>query len=638
MVLNNLIEITVKFSSTVLNEVEALWVALGSNLNNFDKIFEFIMNNCLEGKNPLMVKLSCQIVDYLTFCQPNPVSIVDKFMENLQPKAMVPSQPLTNYLTSVASPEFPYISNLWDIIPYNEKDAVFSSGQLSMVFLVDVFTIQNDRMIERLPLLLHVAFSLLDHYLNIVQELAGSLLIHLIHTLAPKEPKSAETIEALRQRDHFKYLWVYDDLNNDKKGARTPKNMDLLARNILEILTPVVPTLQDDWSRVSLHWATTCAVRHIACRSFQIFRSLLSFLDQGMLKDMLHRLSNTISDETLDIQGFAMQILMTLNAITAELNSEKLIDFPQLFWSSVACLSTVHEQEFVEVLSTMSKFVSKIDLDAPDTVSCLISTFPPKWEGKFEGLQQIVMVGLRSATAWEASMKFLDKLNHLKDSEIIGTGDSRLLMSVLANLPRFLHALDQKTISKDIEETANVMSKMADNCGKPALARILVSLSKNRFRSKKDFLVQTVSSINNIFFPEYEAQVLVLLLGFLSNRTPWIKLETMNLLKHIFPLVDLERDEFVGVGADLISPLLRLLLTDYAEPALEVLDEAVIISGSQLDKDVLRMSLGNSSMKKEYEKTATLFGIPEESGWAVPMPVVTAASTRNNVHAVFNMY
>ena len=43
-----------------------------------------------------------------------------------------------------------------------------------------------------------------------------------------------------------------------------------------------------------------------------------------MLKDMLHRLSNTISDETVDIQGFAMQILMTLNAITAELDSRKV--------------------------------------------------------------------------------------------------------------------------------------------------------------------------------------------------------------------------------------------------------------------------------------------------------------------------
>ena len=102
----------------------------------------------------------------------------------------------------------------------------------------------------------------------------------------------------------------------------------------------------------------------------------------------------------------------------------------------------------------------------------------------------------------------------------------------------------------------------------------------------------------------------------------------------IFPLVDLQRDEFIGVGADLISPLLRLLLTDYAEWALQVLDEAEIIPGSQSDKDILRMSLGSTSMKKEYENTATLFGIPDESGWSIPMPAITAATTRNNVHAV----
>ena len=72
---------------------------------------------------------------------------------------------------------------------------------------------------------------------------------------------------------------------------------------------------------------------------------------------------------------------------------------------------------------------------------------------------------------------------------------------------------------------------------------------------------------------------------------PWVKTETLGLLQLIFPLVDLQRDEFIGVGADLISPLLRLLLTDYAEWALQVLDEAEIIPGSQSDKDILRMSL-----------------------------------------------
>ena len=631
MVLNNLFEITVKFSSLILNEVEALWVALGSKSGNFDKIVEYIITNSLERKNAGFVGYARHIIDYLSFSQPDINVMVDKLIENLQPKAMVPPRPhsVTNSFNSMK--EFPYIANLWELIPYNEKDAAFSLGQISLIFLVDLFTVHNDRMLTHLPLLLHVSFSLLDHYLPIVQESACTLLCHIFHCLALTDPKTEMVINKLTKGQ----LWVYDDLNNDKKGARTPKNMDLLVRNTLEILTPVVTNLQEEWSRVALNWATTCAVRHIACRSFQIFRSLLSFLDQPMLKDMLHRLSNTISDETPDIQGFAMQILMTLNAITAELDSEKLIDFPQLFWSGVACLSTIHEQEFIEVLSAMSKFVSKIDLDSPETVSCLISTFPPKWEGRFEGLQQVVLVGLRSATSYDQTMKFLDKLNGLQDSEIIGTGDSRLLMTILANLPRFLHALDLNVDNKDVEDTAMVVSSMCERSGKASLAKIFVSLSKNRFRSKKDFLVQTITSIRNAFFPEFEAQTLVLLLGFLSNKTQWIKLETLSILKYVFPLVDLQREEFVGVGADLISPLLRLL-TDYAEPALEVLDEAVGISGSQLDKDVLRMSLGNASMKKEYEKTATLFGIPDESGWSIPMPAVTASSTRNNVHAVFS--
>lgn len=637
MVLNNLFEITVKFSKEISNEVEALWVALGTNANNFDIISDYIFRNCLERRNAIFVSHSRQIIAYLVYSKPDPSYIIKKLIDNLQPKAMVPLQPANKHnFDEEESVLFPYTADVSKLLGNTGKESAFSLGQLSMIFLVDLFRSNNDLIVEHLPLLLHVCFSLLDHYLPLVQEQSTSLLIHLVHSIAPGKQKSVQVMETLRLRDHHKHLWVYDDLIDDKKGGMTPKNMDLLVRNVLEIFAPAVPNLQTEWSRVSLKWATTCAVRHIACRSFQLFRSLLSFLDQNMLKDMLHRLSNTVADESIVIQGFAMQILMTLNAITAELDSEKLIDFPQLFWSSVACLSSVHEHEFIETVSTMSKFVSKIDLDAPDTISCLTATFPPKWEGKFEGLQQIVLVGLRSATAWDPTIKLLEKLNKLKDSIIIGSGDDRLLTALLTNFPRFLHSFDQKNGSPDVEQMCTLLSQMALNREKTALARILNSLAKNRFRSKKDFLVQTISTIRTSFFPEHEAQTLTILLSFLSNKIPWVKLETLSILKHIFPLVDLQREEFLGVGADLISPLLRLLLTEFAEPALEVIDEAVVISGSQMDKDILRMSLGTIQMRKEYEKTATLFGIPEESGWAIPMPAMVAANTRNNVHAVFD--
>ena len=622
MVLNNLLEISIKYE-TDYSLIEAMWTVLSKD--NFDITFEYILNTCLEYRNAFLVDKARQVVDYLAAAHLDKLYVLRKLISNLQPKLMIPPAAKPIEVPSL----YPYVSDLSEVLDYNEKDAAFSLGQISVIFIVDLIE-KCPILDEKLPLLLHISFTLLDHYLVLVREQAGKLLIRLVHTLAT-DPN--DVVSHIRNKDHIRSLWVYDDLNNDKKGARTPNNMISLVRNVLQAFSKI-PTLQDDWSRIALTWGTTCAVRHSACRSFQIFRVLISFLDLSILKAMFHRLSNTISDESADIQGFAMQILMTLNAIAAELDSQMLIDFPQHFWSSVACLSTIHEQEFIEVLSTMNKFISKIDLNATDTINCLISTFPPKWEGKFEGLQQIVTVGLRSSASWEPTLNFIDKLLSIKDSEIVGMGDPRVITALIANMPVFLNALETKTITPQIEKTATAIAHLAED--KPSLAKILTSLGKNKFRSKKDFVVQMVTTLRQLYFPDYEVMILISLLKILSNPTEFIRREILVFLRAIIPYIDFKKEEFIGLGADLISPLLRLLLTDFAEPALEVLDETDVISGSLMDRDILRMSLGNTSIKKEYENTATLFGIPEESGWSIPMPAVTAASTRNNVHAVFS--
>lgn len=630
MVLSNLFEITIKFSDSIPNEIEALWISLGNGANfaNIDAILRFSVRASLLKRNPLFVEFASKVLVYLSGTSLN---LADSLVSFIEPKAMVPPQ-ISNLELPTNDIGLPHVANIWKTLNYSGKDSVFSLGQLSLIFLSDLLVIPKESLTPKIPLLLHTSFVLLDHYLPVVQESAAKVIIYLLSTVN-SHSKLSET-KALIRKNH-KSLWIYDDLNHDKSGARSPKDMDLLVRNTLEIFGATYPNIQQEWGRVALSWATTCAVRHIACRSFQVFRSLLSFLDQSMLKDMLHRLSNTISDETHDIQGFAMQILMTLNAITSELDAEKLIDFPQLFWVTVASLNTINEHEYVELLSVLSKFLSKIDLDSEDTVSCLVSTFPSNWEGKFEGLQQIIMIGLRSSVSLDASLQLLDRLNKLKDSEVIA-GESRLLFALLANIPRFSHALEEAELTPQILESAKTLSEMALAKNQPNLARIIDSFAKNRFRSKNDFLSQTINFISENFLGEYSGQTVIFLLGLLSNKIDWVKIETMKVLKLLFPKIDLSEPQFQGCGADLISPLLRLLLTPYAQQALEVLDETTSISGSKLDKDILRMSLGNKTIRKDYEKTATLFGIPEETGWSIPMPAITAATTRNNVHAVFS--
>src|SRR5690606_4716729 len=125
-----------------------------------------------------------------------------------------------------------------------------------------------------------------------------------------------------------------------------------------------------------------------------------------------------------------------------ELDGEDLMQYPQIFWTAVACLNTVHEREFLEVLSLLDNLLDKLDLRDPAVVSHLISFFPQKWEGTFEGVQDLIVKGLRSSVTLEKTLAVFDKLNLIPSNSLIGT-DSRLLLAVLANLPRFLHALEE---------------------------------------------------------------------------------------------------------------------------------------------------------------------------------------------------
>ncbi|CCF60234.1 hypothetical protein KAFR_0J01700 [Kazachstania africana CBS 2517] len=631
MVLNNLFHITIDLNNRLPKEVEQIWISLGKG-NSFQNTYvslEYIIETAIQRRNPAFVQKARDVVLYLANV-PGSIGLLDTLLDNLEPKSMIPN---TNH--NITGPvdkntKDYFIANIWERLNYTGKQVVFSKAQLSIIFLVNLLTDANESVKMKLPTLLHISICLLDHYIPLVQESASRIICNLIFGLSPTHEKSESTVNILRNKQ---LLWSYDNLVKDKKGARSPKSMDPLVRNIISIFA-AVEDLQNLWQKVALKWATTCSVRHIACRSFQVFRSLLTFIDQDMLRDMLHRLSNTISDDNPDIQGFAMQILMTLNAIMAELDSTDLISFPQLFWSIIACMSSVHEQEFIESLSCVTKFISKIDLDSPDTVQCLVATFPSNWEGRFDGLQQITMTGLRSSNSLDITLKCLDKLNLLKDSRIIADPESRLFFALIANLPRFLNAMDHKDFLS-IQDATKALIVLSDANNQPSLSRLIDSLAKDKFRSKKDFMSQVVSFISRNYFPQYSAQALIFLLGLLLNELDWIKIQTMEILKYVFPLVDLTRPEFTGVGADLISPLLRLLLTSYEMQALEVLDYVPNVSGSKMDKDVLRISMGNNDVKNNSTVTTTLFGLPEESGWSIPMPTMTAATTRHNVHTVF---
>ncbi|ORY78129.1 cell morphogenesis N-terminal-domain-containing protein [Protomyces lactucae-debilis] len=641
MVLVNLFEITLRFRGTLLNEVEGLWTALvsGSYPGNVKAILDFTIAQSVSRRDPLFVNCGKQVVVYLSR-SPAGNKLMEAFLKFLQPRSMIP-QLRESPKPSMDEERFAYVANLDSIFEAKQKHIVFSLGQLALIYMVDLLVLPSPEVLAEVPLLLVIVLLLLDHYIPVVQDQAREMLLYLTFNVCVEGRPETETtrsarekLAALRTRD-IKSFWHYDELTfKEGNASKVPPYMTKLVNDILSMYEETIPDLGNELGKAALTWATSCPVRHMACRSFQVFRCVSSSMNQTMLADMLARLSNTVSDTSSEIQIFAMEILQTLGQLVDRLPADELIQHPQIFWSTVACLDSIHEQEFVQAQSMLQVFMSKIDLNLPENAAFFISNLPPKWEGAFEGLFSSLLKGLRSANCMPSTLALLNRLLAFGPSELVG-GDSRLLFGILANVPSFMHALGTSNIALSDVRAAETLSRLAASQGFEACSRIFDSFAKKRFRNTDDLSRQMVSIIREQFFPQMEAPVLIFLLGLLSNKTAWVKTCTMDVLKTLLPFVDTHRAEFAGVGADLISPLLRLLQTDYAQAALEVLDKAISISDGPKDRQVLRMSLGNRTIRKEYEKTATLFGIPDDSGWAIPLPAVTAARTRTNVHAVF---
>ncbi|EOD44924.1 putative cell morphogenesis protein [Neofusicoccum parvum UCRNP2] len=508
MLLVNLLEITIKNGTILHNEIQALWQALanGPHAGNVQLVLDFIISLCSDKREQNFVDYAKQIVVYLSNTLAGS-KVVEFLLLKITPRAMAPEKREPIQVPSDCA-LFPYVADLTTILAAGSK-----------------------------------------------QDQAREMLVHLIHELVISKIDDVgnatlnkeyieDFIESIRQHSP-KIVWAYDDANgkvDEDSDSRVPEAMQYVATEVVKIFSITHPTIREDWGKMTLNWATNCPVRHLACRSFQLFRCILSSLDQNMLGDMLARLSNTISDEDDEIITFSMEILTTLKTVIEALDNTDLIQYPQLFWTACACLQTIHEAEFSESLAILDKLLDKLDLGDPAVLKLLKENYPAQWEGAFEGLAELVYKGVKSSTCYDRTLKILEKLAALPQSELVGL-DNVLLFTVLANLPRYLRVFEKDVKDPLALASADNVANIAEYKGYGDIAEALKSLVVMRYRTDKDFLTQLVAAIRTSFFPENDFKTLTFLMGLLLNKHSWIKIKTMQLLCVVIPDVDMKKPE-----------------------------------------------------------------------------------------------
>jgi len=182
-----------------------------------------------------------------------------------------------------------------------------------------------------------------------------------------------------------------------------------------------------------------------------------------------------------------------------------------------------------------------------------------------------------------------------------------------------------------LNDFCSSIADLADEDGLESINRIMISFVKRRFRTKDDFLRQSVASLRDHYPPHEWTEITTLLLSLVLNKERWLQVSSMHVLKVLFQQRSLQ-----SLGTEHLMPLLRLVEGDLASQALDVLEEPTKITGGPTAKQVLRMSMHVSTLAGAGE--TDIFGVPEDSGWCIPRLPQRQAQCRANVLAVAVMF
>lgn len=632
--LYHLLAISLRYGDSHTEQVSTLWMKLVDppNQSNGHATVRFLLEQSHKVGSTIFVNTAANVVACLS-----QTSIGSRIFEELC-SVIEPARTLPTIEHKLHFPD-EHDMNLWA-----DLDALFADGrprlplgsaQFAWLFLSDVALQQYWHQRAHLPVLLHILVAHIDHRTTAVRKRARRMLYVLLRSCAlgydelpdrSMRAKTAATMVGSAFEERAESLFWSEDDQDPAEGMRW------LCTEIVSFLEPLCPGLLEKWGSLAITWGTSCPIRAIAFRSLQIFRALNPKTKKGDVGDLLGRMSNTIAAADEGILSFSAELIATVHAITVSKNFDPAL-IPQLYWTACACLSTTVESEFAAVLKWVHALLALIDFDNPSVVDGLISQRPVEWKGSAT-LQSALLTGLRSSKTSEDTMATLQILANISDARPIDDSGGRLRDLYTSALPWCLNAMvPQEVVEEPLRILAENIAVLAKAEGRISIQKIMTSFARSHFRTREDFLRQSVSSLREHYGAQHWADIVTLLMGLVLNQTRWLRMQSMQILKLLFQQRE-TRNPVELLGSELLMPLLRLLDTDLAHQALDVLEEPMAMSGGLPAKQVLRMSMSLNTISSDI--TPTVFGVPSESGWCVAQADLRRENCRTNVVAVFN--
>ncbi|KAM9436964.1 LOW QUALITY PROTEIN: protein furry homolog [Salvelinus alpinus] len=139
-------------------------------------------------------------------------------------------------------------------------------------------------------------------------------------TASEADNKTNKLIEFLTTRA-FGPLWVHEDVTPKNPNCKSSDQLSNFLRHVISVFKESKSDfhLEQQLSDVALQTALCSSSRHYAGRSFQIFRALKQPINAHAVSDLLSRLVEVVGEHGDEVQGYVMEVLLTLESVVVNL-------------------------------------------------------------------------------------------------------------------------------------------------------------------------------------------------------------------------------------------------------------------------------------------------------------------------------
>lgn len=424
-------------------------------------------------------------------------------------------------------------------------------ADIALILLAEIAYENDEDFREHLPLLFHVTFVSMDSSEDIVLEHCQHLLVNLLYSLAGRhlelyEVENCEGENKQQVVSLIKYvqskrgsmMWENEDPTVVRPELPSAALLSALVQSMVDAIF-FQGDLRETWGAEALKWAMECTSRHLSCRSHQIYRALRPSVTSDTCVLLLRCLHRCLGNPVPPVLGCIMEILLTLQVMVENMEPEKVILYPQLFWGCVAMMHTDFVHVYCQVLELFSRVIDRLSFRERTTENVLLSSMPrdeldtsvcdPDFQrlesrhfcepsGKvpaFEGVQPLVLKGLMSAVSHGVSIEVLSRITVHSCDSIFGDGETRLLMHITGLLPWLCLQLSKDSIigttsplQQQSQKACSVAANIAIWCRAKSLdelATVFLSYSRGEIKSIFNLLGCVSPLLCNEWFPKHSA-------------------------------------------------------------------------------------------------------------------------------------